>query len=565
MKRKICLILCLVLILSAVLSGCGKKEEPAPVTGGEDETEETVVNPAKTRDGASDTLIIGTHETKGDFVPGIAGEVYDGYVVDLIFDGLISNDKEGNPASHLAKNWDISEDHKTYTFYLVEGVKFTDGTPLTAKDVEFTYTFLCDPSYDGPRSSYVEDLVGYDEYHNGSATNVAGIKVIDDHTISFTFKTAMITHIWDLIIGIMPSHIYAYEKGNIQPIKDKMNTPIGSGSFILAKYEPKQYVEFTANENYFLGAPKIKKLILKFTTAETQMQELEKGTIDIQLSVPPKEENKKMVDEAEFLNIHSFPDNGYSYMGFNLRDERLSDKRVRQALTYGFNRQQFVDVYYQGYAEVSNVPVSQVSWAYTEDINKYEYDPEKAKALLDEAGWKPGADGIREKDGKRLEFVWDTYTDSKYVETLIPMLKADWEKIGVKVEPNLMEFAALTEKVYDKQDFEMFNMAWSLSIDPDSKEVFHSSADVLGGFNSGGFRNEENDKLIDEGRMEFDQEKRAAIYQEWVKLINEELPYMFMTQNLVWDVVNDRVKNFNTSPYETFTYPVTILNVELEQ
>lgn len=215
------------------------------------------------------------------------------------------------------------------------------------------------------------------------------------------------------------------------------------------------------------------------------MQELEKGTIDVQLAVPPKEENKNMADDAEFLNIHSFPDNGYGYMGFNLRDERLSDKRVRQALTYGFNRQQFVDVYYQGYAEVSNVPVSQVSWAYTEDINKYEYDPEKAKALLDEAGWKPGADGIREKDGKRLEFVWDTYTDSKYVETLIPMLKADWEKIGVKVEPNLMEFAALTEKVYDKQEFEMFNMAWSLSIDPDSKEIFHSSADVPGGFNSG--------------------------------------------------------------------------------
>lgn len=562
MKRKLCLILALVLVFAALMSGCAKKDEPEK--GEVKVQKEAAANPAKARDGA-DTLIIGTNEVKGDFLPVYYSTVYDEYVVNLTFDPLISNDKEGNPIAHVAKDWEISDDHKTYTFHLRDDVKFSDGTPLTANDVEFTYTIMCDPSYDGRYTSAVEDIAGYQDYKDGKADKVAGIKVIDEHTISFTFNTAMPTHIWDCSQGIMPKAHYEYTKGDVKPVKDKMQDVLGSGAYVVKKYEPKQYVEFAANENYFLGAPKVKKLILKFTTAETMMSELEKGTIDVQLAVPPKGENKEIVDGAKFLNTVEFPDNGYSYMGWNLRDPRLADKKVRQALTYGFNRQQFVDLYYQGNASVCNIPLSQVSWAYTTDINEYKYDPEKAKQLLDEAGWKVGADGIREKDGKKLDFVWDTYNDSKYVETMIPMLKADWEKIGVKVEANLMEFNALVEKVYDKRDFDMYNMAWSMNLDPDSYDVFHSSQDIPSGNNSIGFRNEQNDELLAKGRTEFDQAKRAEIYQEWGKLVNDELPYMFLTQNLNWDVVNSRVKNFNTSSFVKFTNPSVILNLELEQ
>ena len=567
MKRKLSLILSLVLVLTLVMTGCGKSEEPKPASGGDKKAEEKAGdanNPAKGRENADNTLVIGTHETKGEFLPGYSAETYDGYVVDLVFDGLISNDKEGNPVPHAAKDWEISDDHLTYTFNLRDDIKFSDGKPLTAEDVEFTYTFICDPKYDGPRASYVADLEGYKEYNEGDAKKVSGIEVKDDHTISFKFTKPLSTNIWNFSFGIMPKHVYEFEKGDIEAIKAKMNKPVGSGPFILEKYEPKQYVEFNTNKDYFLGAAKFEKLILKFTNPETQFSELEKGTTDIQLAVASKGENKEIIDGMDFIDIVEYDDNGYGYMGFNLRDPRLADKKVRQALTYGFNRDKFVEVYYQGYAQTSNVPLAKVSWAYTDDINEYKYDPDKASKLLDEAGWKVGKDGIREKDGKKLDFVWSTHTDSKYVETMIPMLKEDWKKIGVKVEADIMEFPALTEKVNKERDFDLFNMAWSLSVDPDSYEIFHSSQDQPGGYNSVGFKNDKNDELLEKGRQEFDQDKRAEIYKEWGQLMNEELPYMFLTQSYRWDVVNKRVKNFETSPFQDFVYRDIILNVELQ-
>lgn len=561
MKKLLSLMLILVLA-TGMLAGCAAKTEaPAETTEAGTEAPEVIVeevaNPAKDRARSEDTLVVGMTEAKGELLPTYYSTTYDSFLVDLMFDGLLTNDEEGNLVPKVALSYELSNENKTYTFKLRDDVRFSDGTPLTANDVAFTFTSISDPSYDGRYITTVFELEGYEAYNKGDATSVSGINVIDEHTIAFTFISAKVNNATNLTMGIIPEHIYGFEKGNAQFMKEKMNDSvfIGSGRYTFVTLEPKQYAEITANPDWFGGEIKIKNIITKFTTADNQFQEMLAGNTDMQIQVPANNDNKAQIEEMGFMNINDYPANSYGYMGFNLRDPRLSDQRVRQALTYGFNREAFVGLYYNGNASVSNTPISQVSWAYTTDINDYAYDADKANAMLEEAGWVLNADGVREKDGQTLSFVWDTYTESRYVETMIPMLKADWEKIGVEIEPNLMDFNSLVNKVYTERDFDMYNMAWTLTTDPgDNYGTFHSEFDVVDGNNSVGLRDEVIDALLEKGAVEFNQEERTKIYQEYAVAINERLPYMFLTQNTQWDTSNSRVKNLRISPYCNWTY-----------
>ncbi len=577
MRKHMSVLLSLVLVAS-MFAGCAKKtNENTAQAGGADATQkevatkvvpgdEKIPNAAKNRANAKDTLVVGMSEAKGEFLPVYYSTTYDGQVVNLMFDRLYQNDEKGEWVPQVAESYDLTNENKTYTFHLRKDVKFSDGKPLTAKDVAHTLTICADPSYDGRYAEVVDKIAGYEDYRKGKSNTLTGIKVVDDYTLEVTFAVANVTNFINVAnFPIMPAHVYTYTKGNVQPIKDKMAamTVVGSGRYTLAKFAPKQYIELKANPNWYGGKINVPNIIIKFTTPDNQFQELQAGNTDIQTHVPAKSENEAQIKEIGFVSMNIYPGNSYGYMGFNLRDPRLSDAKVRQALTYGFNRQAFIDLYYNGNGSVTNVPISQVSWAFTNDINKYEYNPDKANQMLDEAGWKMGSDGIREKDGKKLSFVWDTYTESKYVETMIPMIKADWQKIGVKVEPNLMEFNALVEKVYTKRDFEMYNMAWSLSVDPSSRGIFHSAYDVADGNNSVGLRDADIDRLSTSAEEEFDQAKRTELMHEYAKKINELLPYMFVGQSDEWDLSNVRVKNFNVSPYCDWTYYIE--KVELAQ
>lgn len=556
-------------LIATMFTGCAKKtNDPAATTGGAEASQkeiatkvipgdDTIPNPAKQRANAADTLVVGISEAKGDFIPVYYSTTNDGYIQELLFDSLYTNDAKAEYVPQLGESYTISNENKTYTFKFKKGSKWSDGQPITAKDLENTLLIMADKSYDGRYATVVDKIAGYDEYNKGTAETFAGVKVIDDLTIEVTFKSANVTNFANVAgFKIMPAHIYKYEKGNTKLVRDQMNKGIfvGSGRYTFVKFVPKQYIELKANPTWYGGKVNVANIIIKFTTPDNQFQELQAGNTDIQTHVPAKAENEAQIKEIGFVSMNVYPGNSYGYMGFNLRDERFSDVKVRQALTYGFNRQAFIDLYYNGNGSVTNAPISQVSWAFTNEINKYEYNPETANKMLDEAGWVMGADGIREKNGKKLSFVWDTYTESKYVETMIPMLKADWQKIGVKVEPNLMEFNALVSKVYTERKFDIYNMAWSLSTDPSSRDIFHSAYDVPDGNNAVGIRDAELDRLSVAAEEEFDQAKRTLLMHDYAKKINELLPYLFVGQSDEWDLSNVRVKNFNVSPFCNWTY-----------
>ncbi|WML32812.1 ABC transporter substrate-binding protein [Clostridium sp. OS1-26] len=321
----------------------------------------------------------------------------------------------------------------------------------------------------------------------------------------------------------------------------------------MKQFKPGQEIDFESNPSHWRGAPKIKNVIMKKTDASTMIQELTTGGVDINL-IPAKPENIAMLDKAGFITKQFYPDNGYGYMAFNLKDPRFQDKKVRQALIYGLNRQGFVDSYYKGYAEVCNQPFSPAQWAYSDEVNQYKYDPDKAGKMLDEAGWKlNSSDGYRYKDGKKFTINWLTYTGSKYEDALISITKDSWKKIGVEVIPQSMDFNTLLDKS-DKREYEMYNMKWNLVVDPDSTQIFHSSQDVPGGSNNMAFHNGDSDKLLEDGLKETDKAKRKEIYNKWAKLINEECPYIFLDQNKDLWGVSARVQGMKISPFRDWTY-----------
>ena len=578
MKKRLIAALSAVVLSTSMFVACGG-EEPATEggdkgTAGEEagskdlEASELMAakDPTKLPQVAKDrkdTLIVGMSAPKGEFLPGYSSTLYDGWVADLVFTGLVTNNEKGEFIPYAAESWEVSEDEKTYTFKLRDDIKFTNGEAFTAADVEFTYLMMADPSYDGPRSSFSSGLVGYEEYNKGDAKNIEGLKVIDDHTISFTTKEVNGAVIENYSMGILPKSVYGFEKGNIQPLKDQLAKPVGSGPYKFTDFKPGQEVVFEKNDDYFEGAPKIPKVVMKVTNATTVIQELISGNVDIEQSVGAKPENIQQLQEPGFLDLNLFKANSYGYMGLNLESEKLSDPKVRQALVYGLNRKGFMDAYYQGYGEVTNTHILPTSWAYNPAVgDAYAYDTEKANALLDEAGWKDtNGDGTRDKDGVELNISWLTYTDSKYVDTLIPIVQDSWKQIGVKVTPELMEFSSMADKVRNDRDFEMYNMAWSLSIDPEPSELFAIEQNKKGGFNSNRWVNEKADKLLKDAKATSDMDKRKELYGEWQEIFVEDLPYICLGVSKNLSASSSRVKNYKPSTFIDWTDDIHLLEL----
>lgn len=576
MKRKLVALLTAGLATSMLFVACGGgANNTAQGNGNGSETGGTTkdlskperieaANPSALPDAAknrTDTLIVGTTDPKGEFVPIYSSTTFDGWVNNLIFDGLITNNEKGEPVPNVAESYEISEDGKTYTFKLNKGIKFTNGQELTAKDVAFTFTSICDPGYDGPRMDAVNNLVGYEEYNKGDAKSVEGIKVIDDYTISFTNKNVDAAGIWNFSYGIMPESVYKFEKGNFQAVKDKLLEPVGSGAYKFVHFKPGQEVKFEKNADYWKGEPKIPYIVMKVTNGQTLLQELMAGTVDID-RVGAKPENIDPLKQAGFLNLDLYMQNGYGYIGLNYGSDKVKDPKVRQALLYGLNREGFMQSYYQGYGQVYNSHILPTSWAYNPDVPKYEYNPEKANQLLDEAGWKDtNGNGVRDKDGVELELQWLTYTGSKYVDALIPIVQQSWEQIGVKVTPELMEFGTMMDKV-NNREYDIFNGAWNLSIDPDPSGIFAISQDVPGGFNNIGWRNEEADKLLKEGKGTTNQEDRKKAYAEWQLKFSEDVPYILLGNAQEMFASNARVKGYNPSTYIDWTHDIYKLELD---
>ena len=566
MKKKMISVLKLALTGMLVLGGCKKVETPPTTT---ENTESAVEGYIKASDPSKnpvserkDTLVIGIDAPEEVFNPLYAESAYDVYVTSTIFEGMLTADENGMPIEALAEKYSISDDGLKYTFTLKEGLKFSDGSPLTTEDVAFTYTVGSDATYDGP-TDFVNStkIKGAKAYKEGTASTIEGINIVDDKTIEFTLEEPNADAIYDFGAGILSKAYYGkdYKQGNLDYIKGFHKTPLGAGQYKLVKTVAGQEVDLVANENYHKGEPKIPNLIYKVTSEETRMQMLQTGEIDMDM-VTVNQDNVQALKDAQFIDLHIFPTNGYGYIGFNFKNPKFQDQKVRQALAYGLNRKEVVDaVYAGGFADVINVPQSKLSWAYYKGDNAYEFNKDKAIELLEEAGWKVGADGIREKDGVKLEIKFTASSPNPVNDALIPVAQANYKEIGVKFEAEQMYFNAVLEKV-DNGSVEMYFMAWGLTPAADSTGIFGTE----GAQNKISYSNAKVDELLAKGLRETDIEKRKEIYKELYTVLNEDLPYIFLYQRRDMWAVNSRVKGFEDqiTPYKDFTQSLYKLTLE---
>ena len=521
----------------------------------------TKPNPALNRADSENTLVVGYSEAAGNFLPIFYATAYDAPAPALVFEGLLKTDERGEYEPSLAESLpEISEDGKTYIFKIKEGIKFNSGNPLTADDVVFTYATISDPAYDGRFTSTVQDLVGYEEYSKGETTTFKGVEKIDDYTVKFHFKENLVTNILKTGFSIMDSKFYAHDIGDMEPVKSKMQQLSGTGPYKLEKFVPRQYFELVINEDYHGEKPKIKRIIVKSVTSATDVQELINGDVDLLAGII-EPEKLELANKTGFIDKNQYLRHGYGFLMFNNQDPILKDKTVRKALSYGFDREAVLALYFKGLGIAIDATISKAYWTWDEELEKkmikYTYDPEKAKAMLEEDGWKLANDGFRYKDNQKFTIEWATIKDLNFVDTLMPILIANYKDLGINMIVTPTDFNSLMDKVYnEKKGFSLFNMATSLGTFPDPSSQWHSKYDIPGASNTGRFRNEKNDELIDKLLRTYDREEFKKLWQEWALLMNEEAPLIPLYTNIYTDLYNRRIKNFKTDTLYDWTQAV---------
>ncbi|MEX0414721.1 ABC transporter substrate-binding protein [Bacillus sp. C30] len=550
---------------SVLLAGCAQEEtstnEATKMPKVKDEfikASDKAKSPAKAKE-RKDTFVVGMPSPGGIFLPHFMENGWDGNITQAIFAPLVGLDKEGKPIPILAKEWDISEDQLTYTFHLKDDLKFSDSSPLTADDVAFTLTLLHDPTYSGATDISQTAIKGGQAYKEGKATSIEGIQVIDPKTITITTEKVNAQTL-SLIGGEVISKAYygkEYKQGNLEYLKELYGKPMGAGAYKLDKYIPGQEVRFVANENYFEGKPKIEHFIYKITKGDTKLQQFQAGEVDYD-GFTTNAEMIEQLKELGFANVNVYTGSSYGYIKMNYKKSYFKDKRVRQAFIYGLERQKVIDTYFQGYASLVNVPITPVSWAYTEEgINKYEYNLEKAKKLLDEAGWKAGSDGIREKDGQKLKVSYFASSASKINDVMIPVMKEDYKKIGVDFNLEYMDFNTMISKVI-KGDYDLAMVSTPMIDDPSGTiEEFVSTSKR----NYDGYHNPKVDELAKQALETLDIEKRKEIYKKLYQELSEDPPVIFLNNSKVVSAHNARIQGLQEDNYNGILLSLPKLNI----
>ena len=471
------------------------------------------------------TLVMLIESSPTNLDPRVGVDAQSERIDNLIFDDLLSRGDNLDVAPGLAEHWEIP-DPLTYIFHLHQGVKFHDGRPLTSRDVKWTFDSLLQGKIRSTKAA-VYRFVDH-------------IEAPDDYTVIFHMKEPSATLLWNLsdgAIGIVP-----YGSGT------EMTThPIGSGPFKFVSAETDKEIILEHNDNYWGEKPKLTSVRFAVVPdATTRALELRKGSGDATINALTPD-TVLTLERDPSLAIERAPGTVLAYMGFNLRDPILRDVRVRQAIAYAFDRTPMIEYLWRGDAQPARSILPPQSWAYNGNVPAYNHDPEKARQLLDAAGY-PAVNGVR------FHVTMKTSTDEN-TRLMVAVMQQQLREVGIVLDIRTFEFATFFADVTHGA-FQLYSLRWiGGNEDPDIFEyAFHSAKFPPNGANRGYYLNPKVDSLIDQARREVDQNKRKLIYAELQLILANELPYidLWYLDNVL--VHNKRVRNLQLNPAGNYDF-----------
>lgn len=477
-------------------------------------------------------LIVGQIAEPQALDPAAVTAVNDFRILMNMYDGLVrykDGTLEVEPA--LATDWTISEDGTVYTFTLREGVTFHDGSAFDAEAVKFNFDRMLDEAH---------------PYHNTGPfplsfffSAVESVEVIDPQTVAFNLNEPYAPFLSNLAYptGLIVSPAAVMEHG-----ADFGRNPSGTGAFTFGEWRSNEAVVVQANPDYWDGAPKLETVVFRpITDANTRTAEMLAGGIDLMVEVPPVALSEF---QGDAYTVHEQAGPHVWFLILNAKEGPFADVRVRQAANYAINKEAIVNDVLEGTAEVAAGPTPPAfAWAYNPDLEPYPYDPERARALLAEAG----------AEGAELTF-YVTEGGSGMLDPVAmgTAIQADLEAVGLDVSIETYEWNTFLGNVNPGLEgkADMAQMAW-MTNDPDTLPFLALRTEAWpdkGGFNSGYYSNPEVDVLLDAARVETDQDERARLYQEMQVIVQEDAPWVFVANWKQNAVTSDRVEGFSLQP-----------------
>lgn len=515
-------------LLALGLAGCGGEAPSAEAPG-------AVAGPPA----YGDTIVEASIGDISGLIPNITSDSASFSVGSFIYDGLVRADRDLSLTGELAESWEISKDERTITFHLKKGVRWHDGAPFTARDVEFTFRYMRDPK---TPTAYAEAFL-----------QAAWLEVVDPHTVRVRYEKPYAPALLSWAFWILPAHLLEEPWRNGVDLRTTAQNrhPIGTGPFRFHEWKPQEKVVLLASPDYHRGRPFLDRVVLRVIPDQaTIFLELKARNVDMAGLTPLQfRRQTEYAAFAKYFEKYRYLSNSYAYLGFNLRDPRFADRSVRHAIAHAIDKQEIIEGVLLGLGQEAVGPYKPGTWWYTDQVRTFPYDPERAKRLLREAGWRDrDGDGILEKDGKPFRFTIRTNQGNSVRIQTAEIIQRRLKAVGIDVKIHVVEWAAFINTFIRKRDFEAIILGWGLGLDPDQYEIWHSSKTGPDQLNHVSYSNPEVDRLLEQGRRTFNQERRKAIYGELQRVLAEDQPVVFLYVPEALTAVSSRIQGIEPAP-----------------